>query len=197
MRNLRSFATVVTSVALVALSTQFTHAQGFLPSEADIEAMVETDFSGGTQASTLDSIDTTGDGIELNITWDNSGESFTRIVMQRENFDTDLSAFSSFDLNFQTNDSGIGVKTFVQTGAGFSFFESPFTNITPGGAQTVSLPLAGLPDTDNVRQFGFQVFGPASGPGTVRVFGAVVPEPSALALLGAGCCTLLGLRRVR
>ncbi len=194
MRMYRTLFSVIACGALVTLTANFAGAQAFLPSEADIEALVETDFSGGASTTTLNSIDASGTGISLDITWDDTGEGFTRVVLQRENFDLDLSSFSSLDINFQTDDSGVGVKTFVQTGAGFAFHESPFISITPGAAQTVSLPLAGIPDVDLVQQFGFQIFGPSSGPGTVQVFG-VVPEPSSVLLLTVGCATLLGMRR--
>jgi len=195
MRKLRSIATTVAVASLVAFAFNSAVAQQFLPSEADIEALVVTDFSGGASTSSINSIDTAGDGIELDITWDNTGEGFSRVVLQRESFDTDLSTFSGLDLIFQTDDSGIGVQTFVQTGDGFSFTQSAFINISPGAPQVVSLDFAtaGTTDTNNVRQFGFQLFGPDSGPATVRVLG--VPEPSALALLAAGCATLLGWRR--
>jgi hypothetical protein len=120
---------------------------------------------------------------------------FSRVAVQKTNFNADLSAFTSFD-TLVTNISGVtGTKMFVQTGPGFQFFETAFISLPQGSTVLVSLNLESLPNTSNVRQFGFQFFGGSGLTTGNQVQVSSIPEPTAAALLLAPTALLLSRRR--
>jgi hypothetical protein len=198
----------VTSVALVLnlISGAAATAVSYNPSEADFDALADvTTVFGATQLSTIDAVDTSGPGTTIDVSWrigpgGLGGETFSRVVLQRPSFDADLSALDSLDLVFEPDHAGVGVKPFVQTGSGFAFFETPFIGLPANTPTIVSLDLTGLPDTNNVRQFGFQLFGPAPAvgqtiQGSIRI--SAVPEPTCTAVAALGVLVALGARWVR
>lgn len=205
---------VLALTAALAASADQAQAVGVSPSqEALLDMSDVTTVFGGTQQSTIDNIVAASGGIGLSINYVDTGENFSRVVLQKENFNADLSAFDSFDLQFQAFAQDIGVKPFIQTGDGFQFFETAFTSIAVAdGPTTVSLDFLGgaLPGIDNVRQFGFQIFGPnpggdddgVIGQGTVIVTPAPgsaiftdIPEPTTAAICAMACLASLGVRR--
>ncbi len=173
----------------IALAVDVTPSQQVMLDMSD----VTTGF-GPSQMSTVTQYTANGDGVAVLVEWDETGEGFTRVVFQKENVNADWSAFENFSVTFQPFGQDIGIKSYVQTGDGFAFNESAFTSISvAGGAMSVALDLTSLPDTDNIRQFGWQIFGPGtpSGPISSSVLitptpGAVqyVPEPAGFAMAG-------------
>lgn len=171
----------------------------FTPTQTDLtESVDNTTGFGGGGALTSNTADSGGALYTVSFDPNSNGPGnpgFTRVAIQKASFDADLSAFDSFDVII-TNVSGVtGVKMFVQTGVGFAFFETPFTSLTEGVATTLSLDLTGLPDTDNVRQFGFQFFGGPDASSGNQVLIQPVPEPGSLAAVGATGFLILMRRR--
>ena len=204
--NAKQIWSAVCAVVVVGASTVTTDAQPFNPTGADLDALTDvTTVFGATQLSTIDALDTAGPGTNFDVTWRAGtgglgGENFSRVVLQRANFNADLSAFDTLDLVFTPDHAGVGVKPFVQTGAGFTFFETPFISLPANVPTLVSFDLSGLPDINNVRQFGFQLFGPnpAVGQtitGSIRV--TAIPEPASIALVGLAALMALAARRTR
>ena len=205
---------VLAIAALFAATANQAQGVGVSPSQDQLLSMVDvTTVFGGSQQSTINAIVASGDGIGIQANFVDTGENFSRIVLQKENLNADLSAFDSLDLQFTAFAQDIGVKPFMQTGDGFQFFETAFTSIAVAdGPTVVSLDFLGgaLPGLDNVRQFGFQIFGPNPSPGDDGVIGVgtilvgpapgsaiipEVPEPTSLAVCIAACFAACGLRR--
>ncbi len=162
-----------------------------------------TTVFGASQTSTVENYVASGDGVGVLVNWDDTGEGFTRVVFQRASVDADWSAFDNFSVTFDAFGEDIGVKPYVQTGDGFAFFETEFTSIAAAdGPTAVALDLTALADTNNVRQFGWQIFGPGGTDlqSTVLISptaGATqyLPEPSSLSLIMIAGLGLLSLRR--
>ncbi|WP_145445687.1 hypothetical protein [Mucisphaera calidilacus] len=133
----------------------------FSPTQAELEAMqdVTTAFGGGggLWELTLD-----GDGILLDMDFGPPAEGISRVVMQNQAFNADLTGFDSFDLMFTPQTFALGAKLFITTGEE-GFFESPQTQIQVGSANRLSLPLDGIADLDDVTSFGIQMFDPDNG----------------------------------
>lgn len=202
---MKTNAMLAVAAALSLLVAERSHAVGVSPSQELLIGMVDNTLGfGATQMSTITNTVENAGGVAYLVDWDDTGESFTRVVLQGENFNADLSAFDSFDLQFTPFAEDIGVKPYVQTGDGFQFFETAFTSIAVAdGPTVVSLDLNFVANIDNVRQFGYQIFGPAGGvSSTVLVQPAPgstifnpVPEPTAGMLAALGM--LVGWRRRR
>lgn len=192
------------NICLAAAISSSAFAVDITPSQSAMLEMVDiTTVFGASQTSTVASYVASGDGVGLLVDWDDTGEGFTRVVFQRENVNADWSAYDNFVVTFQPFGEDIGVKPFMQTGDGFQFFETAFTSIAVAdGATDVPLDLSFVANTDNVRQFGWQIFGPG-GQGVqssvliLPTVGAAqfVPEPSALSLILVGGLALLRRRR--
>lgn len=181
------------AAAALALSvTSSVQAAAYTPSAADIQGMTFSDFGGG---GSLTSIAPSGDGALLTMVMDATAIGFSRVAVQKTNFNADLSGFTSFD-TLLTNITGVtGTKMFVQTGDGFQFFESAFISLNQGAPTLVSLNLVGMPNTNNVRQFGFQFFGGGGLTTGNQIQVSSIPEPTAMGLLLAPAALLLARRR--
>lgn len=183
------FTFVAAIVAVTTLSASVLHAQPYTPTQADMLQMTV-----GFGAGTIQSITPDGPGVLFNATLGDEG-SFSRFVPQKANFNGDISAFTSFDVIMTSLSPAVGsTKLYIQTGGSFAFFESADVSLPTGVPTLVSLSLAGIPDTNNVRQYGWQIFG---GPGTtpgVELRVHPIPEP-ALGSLAVLSMALLRRRR--
>ena len=104
-----------------------------------------------------------------NVTWDATGEGFSRVVLQHGGLERDLSGYDSLDLVFEALEGDVTIQPFVHTGPNWSFFEASSGTLVPQGTKAVvSLDLTGVTDLNQTRQYGYQVFGPASGNGVFR-----------------------------
>ncbi len=184
----RACVMAAASICLLAGSV----AGAYTPSAADLQGMTFSDFGGG---GSLTSIAPSGDGALLTMTLDATMIGFSRVAVQKTNFNANISGSTSFDV-LVTNVSGVtGTKLFVQTGDGFQFNESGLVNLAAGVPTLVSLNLVGIPDLNNVRQFGFQFFGGGGLTTGNQVLVASIPEPTSAAVLLAPAALLLGRRR--
>ena len=196
---------VIVTLCVVGLITTNSWAVDVTPSQAALLDMVDvTTVFGPSQTSTVLNIVPNGtDGVAYQVNWDDTGEGFTRVVFQKENVESDWSGFDNFTVTFTPFAEDIGVKPFIQTGANFDFFETAFTSIAVAdGATDVPLDLTAVSNPDQIRQFGYQIFGPG-GQGVVSSVlvsatpGAVqwIPEPSGGLLMVLAALSLLGIRR--
>ena len=200
LKNSLLSAALVFCVALHSYSADITPSQFAMLGMDDI-----TTVFGPTQSSTVESYMASGDGVGILVNWDDTGEGFTRVVFQRPNVNADWSAYDNFTVTFQPFGEDIGVKPYVQTGDGFAFAETDFISIgVADGPTAVPLDLTALADTDNIRQFGWQIFGPG-GTGLQSsvlispTLGAdqYLPEPSGMSLVLLAMSGLFVLRRKR
>lgn len=199
-------AMLAVAAALSLLVAEQSHAAGVTPSQDLLLGMVDvTTAFGSSQQSTITNTVENAGGVAYLVNWDDTGEGFTRVVLQGENLDADLSAFDSFDIQFTAFTEDIGVKPYIQTGDSFQFFETAFTSIAVAdGPTVVSLDLNFVANTDNARQFGYQIFGPGGQgvsssvlvqPAAGSTIYSPIPEPTAGLLAGLGM--LAGWRRRR
>jgi hypothetical protein len=201
---MKKLTVIAAAVAICFVTSNRVDAAAVTVPQDTLLGMVDiTTVFGPTQESTITNTVPNAGGVAYLVNWDDSGESFTRVVLQGENFDADFSAFDSFDLQFTAFTEDIGVKPYIQTGAGFAFFETAFTSIAVSdGPTVVSLDLTGVPDTDLIQQFGYQIFGPGGQDVNSSVLvqpapGAVpyVPEPATSTMLVLSGLIACGLRR--
>ena len=139
-------------------------ADAYSPSLSELLGLSDVTLAfGPTQTSRLESFFEDNGGVKHNVTWDATGEGFSRVVLQQGDFEKDLSDYDAFNFNVEAMMQDITIKPYVQTGADYDFFESSEQTITAGARSLVSFDLTGIPNLDNTRQFGYQVFGPESG----------------------------------
>lgn len=197
IKNLLSLC-LAAAICSSAMAVDITPSQTAMLEMSDI-----TTVFGATQTSTVESYVASGDGVGVLVNWDDTGEGFTRVVFQRENVNADWSSFDNFVVTFQPFGEDIGVKPYIQTGDSFQFFETAFTSISVAdGATDVPLDLSSVANADNIRQFGWQIFGPG-GQGLqssvliTPTVGAAqfVPEPSAITLILLGGLAFLRRRK--
>lgn len=177
--------------AAAALSTPALAAV-FTPPQADLLAMTV-----GFGAGTIQSIAPDGAGALMTATLGSEG-TFSRVVPQKANFNSDLSTFTGFGLTITSLGADVtGMKMYVQTGAGFAFKETAFQSLSSGQSVDVILDFAALnvADTNNVRQFGIQFFGgPGEFPGQ-QVRMTPLPEPGMLSGLALLAGAMIARRR--
>ncbi len=149
------------SLAIAPVAT----AQVFSPTQDDLLNVMDVtvDFGGG--GSLFDaSLD--GDGVLYDMDFAPGTDDISRVVLENNSPSfTDLAGFSAFDIIFEPQTFGLGVKTFLRTGD-TGFFESNNGNIQQVSVDTptrVELDLAGIPDLNDVRGFGIQIFDPSNG----------------------------------
>ena len=122
-------------------------------------------------------------GVTYDVTWDATGEGFSRLVMQRSSFQTefrpdglglDLTPYDSLEFEVEAVVGDVSIKPFLQTGTNYAFSEPAWDPIlVPVGTKVVIsvdfADLTGTPVLDDTRQFGFQAFGPAAGDGVFHI----------------------------
>ncbi len=122
-------------------------------------------------------------GVTYDVTWDAAGEGFSRVVVQRTNFQTefrgdgigfDLTPYDSLEFQVEAVTGDVSIKPFFATGDDYGFSEPTWDPIlVPEGTRTVInvdfADLTGTPVLDDTRQLGFQAFGPATGDGVFHV----------------------------
>jgi hypothetical protein len=166
------------AIVSLSLGTGTASAAAYTPSQSDLLSIgTNAGFGAGSiQGNVID-----GSGIRFTMTLGSEG-GFSRVVPQRNSFEADLSAFSSFDVNVTPLTANVtGLKLYVQTGPLFQYFETPFIGLTQNSTTPVSLTLTGLPNLTAVRQYGIQFFGPPGSFANEQTRVAPVPEPATLA----------------
>jgi len=144
-------------------------AVSFSPSQAELFNVVDVtvDFNGGgslfTGAGTaFGTVGVDAVRYDLDFIPGSATDGFSRVVLENQAFVTDLTGFSSLDILFKTETlSAMSVKTFVRTGAS-GFFESLPTpsNISDFDPTRVTIDLSSVPNLNDVRGFGIQMFVP-------------------------------------
>ena len=112
-------------------------------------------------------------GVNYDMTWDSTGEGFSRLVMQRRHLGSDWTAYDSVEFVVEAITGHVDFKPFLSTGE-WEFTEPIWDPIhIPEGTETVISvdfdDLTNPPILNDVRQLGFQAFGPASGNGLFRI----------------------------
>lgn len=88
---------------------------------------------------------------------------------------TNLSGFSQLKARVRhaswgNPGSGVVALIFVQTGAGFAWYSSGFYAVNSGGATTLALSLAGIPNINDVRKLGVAFVAPSNASGLSSIY---------------------------
>ena len=145
--------------ALVALPAS---AIIFSPSQSDLLAITDVtgDFSGGGSLfdATLD-----GSGVLYDFDFAPGTDGISRVVLENTAPTvTDLTGFDSFDILFEPQSFNLGVKSYIRTGED-GFFETVSEQVALNANSRISLDLSTIPNLDDVRGFGLQIFDPQNG----------------------------------
>ncbi|MEQ9461489.1 MAG: hypothetical protein RIG82_11125 [Phycisphaeraceae bacterium] len=133
----------------------------FSPSQSELLNIIDvtTSFDGG--GSLFDaSLD--GDGVLYDMDFAQGTDGISRVVLENSSFTADLTGLDSFDILFNPQSFAMGLKTYLETGAG-DFYESALQQVGVNTTQRISLPLSGLANIDDVTSFGIQIFEPDNG----------------------------------
>ncbi|WP_428387663.1 hypothetical protein [Mucisphaera sp.] len=166
---------LIAASALTLASALPADASIFSPSQSELLDIIDVtaSFDGGGSlfAASLD-----GDGVLYDMDFAQGTDGISRVVLENSAFAADLTGLDSFDILFNPQTFAMGVKTYIETGAG-DFFESPLQQVGVNTTQRISLPLTGLSGLEDVNAFGVQIFDPDNGTSFATLAKVQTAEP--------------------
>ena len=165
----------------------------FSPSQNDLLNIIDVtdDFDGG---GSLFSASLDGDGVLYDFDFAQGNDGISRVVVENQTPSfTDLTGFDSFDIIFEPQSFALGVKTFIRTGDS-GFFEHAINTqqVATNTPTRISMDLSSIPDLNDVRSFGIEMFDPDNGTSFATLARVSTAGPTVAD--GRGCALLIRVR---